>query len=100
MTARRATPSNGFWVPELRGGMAGVCGIKPVPLEAEFNPATKIGWRIATRFQRRGIAEEAARLGLRRQGTFKHPHLPEGHWLGTHLLYAITRAEWSAGRLG
>lgn len=55
----------GFWVLELPGeGMVGVVGLQPVFFEAEFAPATEIGWRVATRFQRRGLAEEAARLAL------------------------------------
>jgi RimJ/RimL family protein N-acetyltransferase len=128
-----ATRGWGFWVVELRGeGMVGVCGIKPTPFEAAFTPAIEIGWRIATRFHRQGLAEEAARLslahgfgpagldrivaftppanepswrlmeklGMRREGEFAHPRLPEGHALRTHLLYAITRAAWIADRLG
>lgn len=56
---------HGFWVVDLRGeGMIGVVGIQPVAFEASFTPATEIGWRLATRFQRRGLAEEAARLAL------------------------------------
>ena len=55
----------GFWVVELAGeGLVGVAGIKPAPFEADFTPAIEIGWRIAPRWQRRGIAEEAARLAL------------------------------------
>lgn len=55
----------GFWVLELADeGMAGVVGIKPVGFEADFTPAIEIGWRLATRFHRRGLAEEAARLAL------------------------------------
>lgn len=61
----------GFWVVDLHADglnpgadMVGVVGIKPAPFEADFTPATEIGWRIASRFQRRGLAEEAARLAL------------------------------------
>jgi RimJ/RimL family protein N-acetyltransferase len=55
----------GFWALELPGeGLVGAVGIKPVAFEADFTPGTEIGWRIATRFQRRGLAEEAARLAL------------------------------------
>ena len=55
----------GFWVVELPGeGLVGVVGLQPVFFEAEFTPATEIGWRIATRFQRQGLAEEAARIAL------------------------------------
>ncbi len=122
----------GFWVVDLPGeGMVGVVGIKPVPFEAPFVPAIEIGWRIAPRVHRRGLAEEAARvslaygfgparlerivaftppanepswrlmekLGMRRVGSFAHPRVPDGHALKTHLLYAITRAEWIASRI-
>jgi ribosomal-protein-alanine N-acetyltransferase len=122
----------GFWVAELPGeGMVGVVGIKPAPFEAAFTPATEIGWRIARRFHRQGLAEEGARmalaygfgparldrivawtppvnepswrlmekLGMRREGSFGHPRLPEGHELHTHLLYAIGRADWIASRI-
>jgi RimJ/RimL family protein N-acetyltransferase len=52
-------------VVDLQGeGMVGVVGIKPAPFEAAFTPATEIGWRIAPRCQRLGLAEEAARLAL------------------------------------
>jgi RimJ/RimL family protein N-acetyltransferase len=55
----------GFWAVDLPGeGMIGVVGLKPATFEADFTPATEIGWRIATRFQRQGVAEEAARLAL------------------------------------
>jgi RimJ/RimL family protein N-acetyltransferase len=65
MAADCAANGHGFWVVELRGeGMVGVTGIKSAPFEADFTPAVEIGWRIATRFQRRGLAEEAARLSL------------------------------------
>jgi RimJ/RimL family protein N-acetyltransferase len=59
----------GFWVVELKGqGVAGVVGLQPVLFDAPFSrpedPAIEIGWRIATRFQRQGLAEEAARIAL------------------------------------
>ncbi|WP_372618439.1 GNAT family N-acetyltransferase [Falsiroseomonas sp.] len=55
----------GFWVLDLPGeGMVGVVGLQPVFFEAPFTPAVEIGWRIATRMQRRGLAEEAARIAL------------------------------------
>lgn len=55
----------GFWVVEAPGeGMVGVVGIQPVFFDAAFTPAIEIGWRIATRVQRRGLAEEAARIAL------------------------------------
>jgi RimJ/RimL family protein N-acetyltransferase len=60
-----ATRGWGFWAVDLPGeGMVGSVGIKPAPFEADFTPATEIGWRIAPRFQRQGLAEEAARLAL------------------------------------
>jgi ribosomal-protein-alanine N-acetyltransferase len=127
----------GFWVVELTGGadsgrLAGVVGLQHVGFDAPFTPAVEIGWRIATAFQRRGLAEEAARLalaygfgplgldrivaftppanepswrlmerlGLRLEGDFAHPRLPEGHALRTHLLYALTRRDWIDSRLG
>lgn len=34
------------------------------------------------------------RLGMRREGHFDHPRLPEGHRMRRHLLYAVRRAEW------
>lgn len=132
IAARFGDRGYGFWAVDLPGeGMLGVVGIMPVAFEASFTPAVEIGWRVARRAQRRGIAEEAARialahgfgpaglerivaftvagnepswrlmekLGMRRQGSFEHPNLPEGHAMRPHLLYAIDRAEWVAGRL-
>ena len=123
----------GFWVVELPGeGLAGVVGIQPIAFEADFTPGTEVGWRVASRFQRRGLAEEAARLalahgfgpaglerihawtppaneaswrlmdklGMRRQGLFDHPRVPEGHPLRPHLLYVMERADWVTDRLG
>jgi len=56
----------GFWVVEWPGiaPLAGVVGLQHVTFDAPFTPAVEIGWRIATRFQRQGLAEEAARLAL------------------------------------
>mgnify|MGYP005854577927 CR=1 FL=1 len=65
IAADLATRGWGFWALELRGtGMVGVVGIKSAPFEAEFTPAVEIGWRVATAFQRRGLAEEGARLAM------------------------------------
>jgi ribosomal-protein-alanine N-acetyltransferase len=122
----------GFWVVDVPGeGMVGVVGLQPVFFDAPFTPAVEIGWRIATRAQRRGLAEEAARialahgfgpanldrivaftppanepswrlmqkLGMRREMSFPHPRLPEGHELREQELYVISRAEWIADRL-
>lgn len=128
-----ASRPHGFWALELPGqGLVGVVGIKPVPFEADFTPATEIGWRIATRFQRQGLAEEAARLalayafgpaalaevvaftppgnepswrlmeklGMRQDGTFEEPRIPEGHPKRLQRLYRVTRAEWVQSRMG
>jgi ribosomal-protein-alanine N-acetyltransferase len=60
----------GFWPVELaaeppgRGRLIGVVGLMTVGFEAPFTPAVEIGWRIAAAHQRRGHAEEAARLAL------------------------------------
>ncbi|MBO9512901.1 MAG: GNAT family N-acetyltransferase [Variovorax sp.] len=35
------------------------------------------------------------RLGMRAEGVFEHPALPEGHALRTHKLYRLGRASWS-----
>ena len=56
---------HGFWAVDLPGeGLIGVVGLQPVTFDAPFTPAVEIGWRIATRLQRRGLAEEAARIAL------------------------------------
>lgn len=55
----------GFWAVELPGeGLVGAVGLYNVAFEAPFTPAVEIGWRVATRLHRQGIAEEAARLAL------------------------------------
>lgn len=57
----------GFWAVEEKGGapFLGMVGLMRVSWSARFTPAVEIGWRIATAHQRRGHAEEAARLALR-----------------------------------
>jgi RimJ/RimL family protein N-acetyltransferase len=37
------------------------------------------------------------KLGMRPDGGFAHPRLPEGHALRRHLLYRLARADWPAG---
>lgn len=66
MAAHFAQHGWGFWVAELPGvtPLAGVVGLLNVSFDAPFTPAVEIGWRIAARFQRQGLAEEAARLAL------------------------------------
>ena len=51
-------------------------------------PANEPSWRLMRK------------LGMRPDGDFAHPRLPEGHPLRRHLLYRLTRAEWVAQRLG
>jgi RimJ/RimL family protein N-acetyltransferase len=36
------------------------------------------------------------RLGMRADGEFEHPRLPEGHPLRRHLLYRLGRTDWAA----
>jgi RimJ/RimL family protein N-acetyltransferase len=41
------------------------------------------------------------KLGMRHEGEFEHPRLPEGHHYRRHLLYRMHRADWRDGaRLG
>lgn len=65
--AHHAAHGWGFWCVESREGGAflGMVGLQGIPWQARFTPAIEIGWRIAPPFQRRGFAEEAARLALR-----------------------------------
>lgn len=66
IAAHFAEHGYGFWAIEDRdtGALAGLCGLLTIPWEARFTPAVEIGWRLAPGFQRRGYAEEAARLSL------------------------------------
>jgi ribosomal-protein-alanine N-acetyltransferase len=54
---------HGFWAAELleSGQFIGFVGIKAVPFEAHFTPATEVGWRLARLFWNQGYATEAAR---------------------------------------
>lgn len=38
------------------------------------------------------------KLGMRYAGDFEHPHIEPGHPLRCHVLYRLTRAEWSSTR--
>lgn len=121
--AHGAAAGWGIWVVEERGGapFLGAVGLMPISWQARFTPATEISWRIAPDFQRRGFAEEAARLalrfgfdslrlaeivaftipaneaswrlmeklGMRADGDFDHPRLPEGHAKRRHVLYRL-----------
>jgi RimJ/RimL family protein N-acetyltransferase len=48
-------------------------------------PANRPSWRLMER------------LGMRPDGGFEHPRLPEGHALRPHLLYRLARADWDGG---
>ena len=37
------------------------------------------------------------KLGMRHEGEFEHPRLPEGHHYRRHLLYRLTQAGWRDG---
>jgi RimJ/RimL family protein N-acetyltransferase len=66
-------------------------GFGPLGLEEIVSftvPANEPSWRLMQK------------LGLRPDGDFAHPRLPEGHPLRRHLLYRITRPEWVAQRIG
>ncbi len=47
-------------------------------------PANAPSWRLMQR------------LGMRPDGVFDHPRLPEGHPLRRHLLYRLAHADWAA----
>lgn len=115
----------GPWAVEEKGGapFIGMVGLLTVGFAERFTPAVEVLWRIATPFQRRGHAEEAARLslafgfatlglaeivaftvpcnlpsqrlmeklGMRPDGVFDHPKLPEGHPLRSHRLFRLAR---------
>ena len=109
----------GLWVVEVDGEFAGFTGLMwqdGLP----FSPALEVGWRLAERFWGHGYATEAARvalevglevedsivsmtavtnepswrvmerLGMRREGVFDHPRVPDGHRLKPHYLYRTT----------
>ena len=56
----------GFWgiFRHDAPGLVGLVGLLHIPWQARFTPAVEIGWRIAPGHQRRGYAEEAARIAL------------------------------------
>lgn len=56
----------GFWAVERcdEPGCIGAVGLMHIAWEASFTPAVEIGRRIAPAHQRRGFAEEAARMAL------------------------------------
>ena len=106
----------GLWVVDVDGAFAGFTGLNWAQGLA-FSPCLEIGWRLAERFWGQGYATEAARaalavglqrapevvsftaltnlpsqrvmerLGMRRDGEFDHPRVPEGSSLRRHVLY-------------
>lgn len=40
------------------------------------------------------------KLGMREDGAFAHPRLPDGHPMREHVLYRLSRRDWIASRLG
>jgi RimJ/RimL family protein N-acetyltransferase len=56
----------GYWAVERReaGGLIGFCGLMPLSWTAFFTPALEISWRISPRWQKQGLALEAATLAL------------------------------------
>jgi len=51
-------------------------------------PANQPSWRLMQR------------LGMRADGGFDHPRVPEGHPLRPHVLYRLARADWVARLFG
>ena len=115
----------GLYAVEDATGFVGFTGLMWATFEAPFNPALEVGWRLARAAWGKGYATEAAiaslrrgfaevdsivsftavtnerswrvmeRIGMRREGTFDHPRVPEGHPIRPHLLYRADRATWS-----
>jgi RimJ/RimL family protein N-acetyltransferase len=56
----------GFWAVEEResGRLIGLCGLAHIQWQAFFTPAVEIGWRLATPWQGKGLAREAAAASL------------------------------------
>jgi len=106
----------GLWAVDVDGELAGFTGLMwqhGLP----FSPALEVGWRLAERFWGQGYATEAARaalevglrhepsvvsltavvnerswrvmerLGMRLEGEFDHPRLPQDHVLRRHYIY-------------
>ncbi len=108
----------GMWAVEADGGFVGFTGLQWTE-GLPFSPALEVGWRLARHAWGKGYATEAGqaaigvglanvgsvvslaavtntrswavmeRLGMRREGTFEHPRVPEGHPLRLHYLYRI-----------
>jgi RimJ/RimL family protein N-acetyltransferase len=56
----------GYWALEERnsGTLIGLCGLMYVSFEAFFTPTVEISWRLATKWQSKGLAREAAEAVL------------------------------------
>lgn len=57
----------GFWATELKatGELIGFVGLNVPGYPLPFSPCVEIGWRLATPFWGKGLAQEAARASLR-----------------------------------
>jgi RimJ/RimL family protein N-acetyltransferase len=55
-----------FWALEEKAtsAFAGFAGLLHTDFEAPFTPCVEVGWRLAVRFWKRGLATEAARASL------------------------------------
>jgi RimJ/RimL family protein N-acetyltransferase len=66
---RAHAAAHGFclWAVERRdtGRFIGFVGLRDIPYEAHFTPATEMGWRLAADAWGQGFATEAARAALR-----------------------------------
>jgi len=87
---RLARPFWGQGLAEEAARIALAAGFGPLGLAeivAFTVPANRRSW---------GLMQ---RLGMRPDGDFPHPRLPEGHPLRTHLLYRLAREDWVRQRL-
>jgi ribosomal-protein-alanine N-acetyltransferase len=106
----------GLWAVEAEGALLGFTGLQWTE-GLPCSPALEVGWRLVRDAWGHGYATEAAtaalgvglaragsvvsvtavtnerswrvmeRLGMRREGIFDHPRVPEGHPLRPHYLY-------------
>lgn len=106
----------GLWAVDVAGAFAGFTGLSWTE-GLPFSPALEIGWRFAEPFWGQGYATEAAtaaltfglerepsvvsltavtnapswrvmqRIGMRQDGEFDHPRVPDGSPLKRHVLY-------------
>ena len=66
LAAHFAANGWGYWAVEHRptAELIGFCGIMPLSWTAFFTPAVEISWRLSPRWQKQGLAREAATLAL------------------------------------